>query len=105
MPARTGRRCGPLWRREPRGIVSAGFAPGFPGPADAEALAEAMRMGVVVVQSTRAGSGRAYPERWSREGRFLSADNLTPQKARLLLALALKITNDPLEMTRMFATY
>ncbi len=88
-----------------KGIVSAGFAPGFPGPADAEALVEAMRMGVVVVQSTRAGSGRAYPERWSKEGRFLSADNLTPQKARLLLALALTITDDPAEITRIFATY
>ena len=88
-----------------RGIVSAGFAPGFPGPADAEALAEAVRDGVVVVQSTRAGSGRAYPERWSRAGRFLSADNLTPQKARLLLALALTVTSDPDAITRMFAAY
>jgi L-asparaginase len=59
----------------------------------------------VVVQSTRAGSGRAYPERWSREGRFLSADNLTPQKARLLLALALTVTDDPVEIARIFATY
>src|SRR5471032_2215663 len=85
-----------------KGIVSAGFAPGFPGPADAEALAEAMRQGVVVVQSTRAGSGRAYPERWSKEGRFLSADNLTPQKARLLLALALTVADDPNRISRMF---
>jgi L-asparaginase len=88
-----------------KGIVSAGFAPGFPGPADAEALGEAMRQGVVVVQSTRAGSGRAYPERWSAEGRFLSADNLTPQKARLLLALAITVTTDPDEIRRIFAAY
>ena len=88
-----------------RGIVSAGFAPGFPGPADAEALDDAVEKGVVVVQSTRSGSGRAYPELWWREGRFLSADNLTPQKARLLLALALTITSDPHEIARMFATY
>jgi L-asparaginase len=87
-----GDRLGRLW-------------PGFPGPADAEALAEAMRQGIVVVQSTRAGSGRAYPERWSKEGRFLTADNLTPQKARLLLALALTVTDDPAEIARMFATY
>jgi L-asparaginase len=87
-----------------RGIVSAGFAPGFPGPADAEALVEATGAGVWVVQSTRSGSGRAYPERWSR-GRFLSADNLTPQKARLLLALALTVTSDADEICRMFATY
>jgi len=88
-----------------RGIVSAGFAPGFPGPADAEALAEAMEHGVVVVQSTRSGSGRAYPELWWREGRFLSADNLTPQKARLLLALALTVTDERDEIIRIFATY
>jgi len=88
-----------------KGIVSAGFAPGFPGPADAEALAEAAEQGVIVVQSTRSGSGRAYPELWWREGRFLSADNLNPQKARLLLALGLTMTSDPREIVRMFATY
>jgi L-asparaginase len=88
-----------------KGIVSAGFAPGFPGPADAEALADAAEQGVLVVQSTRSGSGRAYPERWRREGRFLSADNLNPQKARLLLALGLTVTSDPQHIVRMFATY
>jgi L-asparaginase len=87
------------------GIVSAGFAPGFPGADDAEALREAARQGVVVVQSTRAGSGRAYPERRGRELGFLSADNLTPQKARLLLALALTMTRDHAEIARIFATY
>jgi L-asparaginase len=87
------------------GIVSAGFAPGFPGHDDGEALREAARRGVIVVQSTRAGSGRAYPERWGREHGFISADNLTPQKARLLLALALTVTRDPAEIVRMFATY
>jgi L-asparaginase len=87
------------------GIVSAGFAPGFPGHDDAKALREAARRGVVVLQSTRAGSGRAYPERWARENGFISAANLTPQKARLLLALALTATRDPKEVARMFLTY
>ena len=36
---------------------------------------------------------------------FLSADNLNPQKARLLLALALTRTSDPARIARMFATY
>ena len=49
-----------------RGIVSAGFAPGFPG-ADAEALREAVAHGVVVVQSTRAGSGRTVRGKRLRE--------------------------------------
>jgi L-asparaginase len=35
----------------------------------------------------------------------LSADNLNPQKARLLLALALTVTREPDEIRRIFATY
>jgi L-asparaginase len=88
-----------------RGIVSAGFAPGFPGAADAALLAEAVQQGVVVVQSTRAGSGRTFRGARARESGFLIADNLNPQKARLLLALALTRTSDPGEIARMFAAY
>lgn len=88
-----------------RGIVSAGFAPSFPTPADAGALAEAVRQGVCVVLSTRAGSGRVPIGRRARERGFLSADNLNPQKARVLLALALGVTRDPAEIARIFAEY
>lgn len=88
-----------------RGIVSAGFAPGSPGPTDADALAQAVKQGVVVVQSTRAGSGRTFRGTRARERGFLIADNLNPQKARLLLALALSVTDDPAEITRIFETY
>ncbi|NQW49868.1 MAG: asparaginase, partial [Rhodospirillales bacterium] len=35
----------------------------------------------------------------------LAADNLNPQKARLLLGLALTRTSDPVEIERIFATY
>lgn len=88
-----------------KGIVSAGFAPGFPGTADAALLAEAVKAGVVVVQSTRAGSGRTFAGARTRANGFLVADNLNPQKARLLLALALSCTTDPAEINRMFETY
>ena len=88
-----------------RGIVSAGFAPGFPGTADAEELETAVKQGIVVVQSTRAGSGRTFRGKRARESGFLIADNLNPQKARLLLALALTVTSDPDEITRIFETY
>jgi len=88
-----------------KGIVSAGFAPGFPGTADSAALDEAIASGVVVVQSTRAGSGRTFRgERFRRSG-ILIADNLNPQKARILLALALTVTTEPAEIERIFATY
>ncbi len=88
-----------------RGIVSAGFAPGAPGSEDAEMLERAVREGVVVVQSTRAGSGRTFRGKRAAQRGFLMADNLNPQKARLLLALALTRTADPAEIARMFETY
>ncbi|MFC7542827.1 hypothetical protein ACFQU2_29800 [Siccirubricoccus deserti] len=59
----------------------------------------------MVVQSTRAGSGRVFPTTKLREAGFIPADNLTPQKARILLALALTVTSDPVEIARIFATY
>jgi L-asparaginase len=88
-----------------RGIVSASFAPGMDAPGDLAALGEAREKGVVIVQSTRAGSGRtAVTERQRRQG-FVNSDNLIPQKARILLALALTRTTDTAEIARMFATY
>ena len=88
-----------------RGIVSAGFAPGFPTPDQAEALAEAQAQGVIVVQSTRAGSGRVVHTTRLRDANFLAADTLTPQKARILLALALTRSQNPETITRMFAEH
>jgi L-asparaginase len=88
-----------------KGIVSAGFAPGFCGPGDAVPLAEAVRQGVIVMQSTRAGSGRTFRTTKLRDQGFLIADNLTPQKARILLSLALSVTQDPEEIARIFRDY
>ena len=88
-----------------KGIIAAGFAPGFVTPGDAAALAEARQAGIVTMQSTRAGSGRVFPTTRLREAGMLTADNLTPQKARILLALALTVTNDSAEIERIFAAY
>jgi Glutaminase/Asparaginase C-terminal domain len=76
-----------------------------PRAADGATLREAVAKGITVVQCTRAGSGRTFRGKGPREYGFLIADNLTPRKARLLLALALTISGDPAEITRMFATY
>ena len=88
-----------------RGIISAGFAPGFAGPGQFPALEMAAATGVVVMQCTRAGSGRTFKGKRLREAGFLITDNLNPQKARLLLALALTRTSDPAEIERIFLTY
>ena len=88
-----------------RGIVSAGFAPGFAPPGDFAALKDAAAQGVVVVQATRAGSGRTFRGTRLRDAGFLIADNLNPQKARILLAMALSVTQDKDAIARMFRTY
>jgi L-asparaginase len=88
-----------------RGLVAAGFAPGSTTPAEEEALREAVRAGVAVVMSTRSGSGRVFPTTRLREAGILPADNLTPQKARILLSLALTVTREPAEIERIFGTY
>ena len=88
-----------------RGIVSAGFAPGFSAPAEAEALRDAVGQGIVVVQSTRAGSGRTFRGTRLKTNGLLIADNLNPQKARILLSLALTATRDADEIMRIFRTY
>jgi L-asparaginase len=88
-----------------RGIIAAGFAPGYCPPGEVEALKEAARHGIVVVQSTRAGSGRTFRGTRLRQAGFLIADNLNPQKARILLSLALTVTTDPETIMRMFRTY
>jgi L-asparaginase len=57
------------------------------------------------VQSTRAGSGRTFRSKRLAEAGMLIADNLNPQKARILLALALTVTRDPDCIAKMFRTY
>jgi L-asparaginase len=95
-----------------RGIVAAGFAPGIASPGDFAALTEAAAQGVVVMMSSRAGSGRLFRSTRLRQAGLLATDNLNPQKARLLLALALTRTAEAAtraaaaaEIERIFATY
>lgn len=88
-----------------KGIVSAGFAPGYVSPAEFGALKAAVDAGVVVVQSSRAGSGRVPEMAKVTAGGFIGADNLNPQKARILLSLALVETNDPEAIRDIFARY
>ncbi len=88
-----------------KGIVLAAFAPGLLSPAEMVAAKAAVEAGVVVVASSRAGSGRVFHPAKNRDAGLLAADNLTPQKARILLSLALTQTSDRAEIARMFATY
>lgn len=88
-----------------RGIVSAGFAPGMAPPGQAAALERAAKAGVTIMQATRAGSGVVHDSARLTELGYVPSDNLNPQKARILLALALSRTQDRAEIMRIFKTY
>ena len=87
------------------GLVIAGVAPGMATPAQREALTQARGAGVLVVQSTRAGSGRVLRRTSMREQGIVAADNLNPQKARVLAMLALTVSKDPERVQAMFDVY
>ncbi|MEL0003214.1 MAG: asparaginase [Rhodospirillales bacterium] len=78
-----------LFASKPAGIVVAGFAPGMTTPGEREAMKEAIESGIAVVQATRALSGRVIHFEGLRPKGVIASDNLSPQKARVLLMLAL----------------
>lgn len=86
------------------GLVIAGAGAGSVGGMK-DALKVARDKGVLVVRSSRLGSGRVLADDHYTEPGFVAADNLNPQKARILLALALPLTRDPAQMQRIFDTY
>jgi len=88
-----------------QGIVSAGTGAGRPTPGEDEALDRAIAHGVVVVQASRTGSGRVARSPKMRARSLVTADNLLPWKARILLALALTRTQDVEDIQRMFEEY
>jgi L-asparaginase len=88
-----------------KALVIATLAPGLPTPPQVEAVAAALKQGILIVYSTRAGSGRVLRRTSMRRDGIIAGDNLNPQKARVLTMLALTRTEDPEEVQRMFDTY
>ena len=88
-----------------RGLVSAGFAPGTPSPAQQEAFIQAAKAGIVVVQCSRAFTGRIALRRRLRETGFVAGEDFSPQKARILLMLMLTETSDIGQIQQAFQTY
>lgn len=78
-----------LLQAGPQGLVVGGFAPGLVSPGERAAMEEAIAAGVLVVQATRALSGRVVEIAGHRPEGVVVADNLSPQKARILLMVAM----------------
>ncbi|MEU1785595.1 asparaginase [Streptomyces sparsogenes] len=83
------------------GIVTAGTGAGGVSPQMSEARADAVKNGVLFASASRTGSGAVYDDH--TDG-VIGAQDLTPQKARLLLLLSLTKTHDQDRIRHWFAT-
>ena len=87
-----------------RGIINAGVGNGNLYPDVEQALTVARSKGVVVVRSSRVGSGHVLRNSEVNDDKldFIAADDLSPQKARILLMLALTKTQDSGQIQQWF---
>jgi L-asparaginase len=88
-----------------RGIISAGLAPGLPTPLERAALERAVARGITVVQCTRVLSGRVARRRYLQNAGIIAGNDLSPQKARILLSLALARSRKVGEIADLFDLY
>ncbi len=91
------------------GIIIAGTGNGSFDKAILESVKNAVKKGIMVVRSSRVVSGKVSTQYVgtfddSKLGTIVS-DNLNPQKARILLMLALTATKDKNKIQEMFLTY
>ncbi len=87
-----------------KGVVIAGVGNGNVSAGFLKAMQEASQMGVVIVRSSRVGSGEITSGEIDDKA-FITSDNLNPQKARVLLQLALTKTNNKEKIQEMFEEY
>lgn len=82
---------------KPQGIIVAGVGNGNVAGSTLSVLQEASRQGISVVRSSRCSSGYVTRNLEVADDAFgfIVAHDLNPQKARILLMLALQKTNDP----------
>src|ERR1700724_2112848 len=89
------------------GIVYAGVGDGNPSELTEQALADARAKGILIVRSAREGNGIVDRNNEVNDDQrdFVVSDTLNPQKARILLTLALTKTRDTKEIQRIFYEY
>ena len=90
-----------------KGIVMAGVGDGNMTTPALEALARAVKAGVVCVRSSRVPTGRTWRNSEINDDQygFVASGELQPAKARVLLQLALMKTKDAKQIQTMFETY
>ena len=94
-----------LTARRPDGMVLVGFGGGSYPSAFLEAGKRAVQAGILVVLATRSWNGRVVITPKKDADGFLVCDDLMPQKARILLMLALTATRKRQAIQEMFYKY
>ncbi|EOD6824298.1 type II asparaginase [Campylobacter upsaliensis] len=94
-----------LFENGTKGIVVAGSGAGSIHEAQKEVLKELLTKGLKVAVSSRVVAGRVAVSEADKKLGFISAEDLNPQKARVLLMLALTKTNDPKKIQEYFLKY
>jgi L-asparaginase len=90
-----------------KGIVIAGVGNGNMNKACVDAAAAAVKKGVVVVRASRVMMGHVGRNVELNDDQlgFIASDELNPQKARILLSLALLTKRTPQQLQALFSTY
>src|SRR5262249_23225579 len=90
-----------------KGIVIAGVGNGNMNKAAVDAAARAAKKGIVVVRSSRVPTGSVGRNVELNDDQlgFIASDELNPQKARILLSLALLKQRSPADIQKLFYAY
>ena len=88
-----------------KGIVLAGAGSGGSSSAWDDAIAKIVESGIPVVRSSRIGNGLITYDKSETGTKGIYSVNLSPQKARILLSLALTKTNDIQKIQEIFEKY
>ena len=94
-----------LFENGTKALVIAGSGAGSIHENQKNTLKELIKSGLIVAVSSRVGAGRVAVSENDKELGFISSEDLNPQKARVLLMLALTKTNKPKEIQRYFLKY
>ncbi|EAI1987122.1 type II asparaginase [Campylobacter jejuni] len=94
-----------LFEHGTKGIVVAGSGAGSIHKNQKDVLKELLKKGLKVVVSSRVVAGCVAVSNSDEKLGFISAEDLNPQKARVLLMLALTKTSDPKKIQEYFLKY
>ena len=96
-----------MFRGAMKGIVLAGVGDGNSTDAMITALSDAAKKGVAVVRATRTGSGLVVRNVEVNDDKlgFIASMELSPQKARILLTLALLKQRSPANIQQLYSAY